>query len=58
MADTKHVCTDTDHISKLAADGGFAHWKTVWDNNGSLSAKRANPNILFKGDKLTRPVIP
>ena len=53
MGDTKHVCTGSDHISKLAADGGFAHWKTVWDNNGTLSAKRSNPNILFKGDKLT-----
>jgi len=49
---TKHVCKDTDHISKLAADAGFVHWKTVWDANGGLSSKRSNPNILFKGDKL------
>src|SRR6267154_2802872 len=49
---TKHVCKDADHISKIAADAGFVHWKTVWDENGSLSSKRSNPNILFKGDKL------
>ena len=47
-----HVCTGSDHISKLAADAGFEHWSTVWDENGSLKSKRANPNLLFKGDKL------
>ena len=47
-----HVCTGSDHISKLAADAGFEHWNTVWDENGSLKSKRANPNLLFKGDKL------
>lgn len=46
-----HTCQDSDHISKLAADGGFAHWRTVWDENGSLSSRRSNPNLLFKGDR-------
>ncbi|HXF49143.1 MAG TPA: peptidoglycan-binding domain-containing protein [Verrucomicrobiae bacterium] len=49
---TQHRCKDTDHISKIAAQHGFADWKTVWDANGELQSKRKNPNLLFKGDKL------
>lgn len=46
-----HVCLENDHISKLAADNGFEHWSTIWDENGSLKSRRSNPNLLFKGDR-------
>ncbi|HEU4436935.1 MAG TPA: peptidoglycan-binding domain-containing protein [candidate division Zixibacteria bacterium] len=51
---TQHRCANEDHISKIAAQHGFADWKTVWDANGDLKSKRKNPNLLFKGDKLNK----
>ncbi|HLG93355.1 MAG TPA: peptidoglycan-binding domain-containing protein [candidate division Zixibacteria bacterium] len=51
---TQHRCANEDHISKIAAQHGFADWKTVWDSNGDLKSKRKNPNLLFKGDKLNK----
>ena len=50
----QHRCKDTDHISKIAAQHGFADWHTVWEANGELKSKRKNPNLLFKGDKLNK----
>ena len=49
---TQHRCTGTDHISKVAAQHGFADWHTLWAANSELKSKRKNPNLLFKGDKL------
>ncbi len=51
---TQHRCANEDHISKIAAQHGFADWKTVWEANGDLKSKRKNPNLLFKGDKLNK----
>lgn len=51
---TQHRCANEDHISKIAAQHGFADWKTVWEVNGDLKSKRKNPNLLFKGDKLNK----
>lgn len=45
----KHKCKDNDHLAKVAAEYDFFDWKSVWDANGSLN--RANPNILFKGQR-------
>lgn len=49
---TKVIARDADHISKLAVDAGLLDWKTIWDENGALAAKRANPNILYNGNRL------
>ncbi len=51
---TNHRCQWAEHISKIASDHGFADWQTVWNANGSLKAKRNNPNVLFKGDRLSQ----
>ena len=46
-----HRCEQSDHISKIAHQYRFHRWETVWDANGNLQRRRANPNILFKGDR-------
>jgi hypothetical protein len=46
-----HRCQGSDHISKLTADAGFQDWQTIWNANPTLQQRRANPNILFKGDR-------
>jgi hypothetical protein len=51
---TQHRADDTDHISKIAAQHGFSDWQTVWNENGTLKSKRKNPNLLFKGDRLSK----
>jgi hypothetical protein len=51
MAKT-HIAKASEHISKLAVDNGFLDWHTIWKANSSLSAKRKNPNVLYKGNKL------
>lgn len=47
-----HIALGSEHISKIAADNGFLDWHTIWKANSSLSAKRSNPNVLYKGNKL------
>jgi hypothetical protein len=51
---TQHRADNADHISKIAAQHGFSDWKTVWDANDSLKSARKNPNLLFKGDRLSK----
>ncbi len=51
---TKHQCAGNDHISFIADNHGFADWQTVWGANSSLQSKRNNPNLLFKGDRLSK----
>jgi hypothetical protein len=48
---TNHVCQGNDHISSLTATAGFADWHTIWNANPELQNRRANPNMLFKGDR-------
>ena len=43
---------DKDHLLKVLRDSKFRDWKKQWDANGALKAKRANPNMLFKGPAL------
>jgi hypothetical protein len=43
--------TEAVHFAKIAADAGFYDWKTLWDKNGALSGTRANPLLLFHGDR-------
>lgn len=52
-----HVVKQGDHFSKVAAEYGFADWRTIWNNpaNAELKKKRGNPNILYPGDKVTIP---
>lgn len=44
----KHTCEFSDHISSIAEKNGFKDWNTLWNDNGSMHARRANPNMLFK----------
>jgi len=56
MADArKHTCAQGDHIARLAKEGGFTHWKTVWDANEALGKSRKNPNMLCPGDEVVVP---
>lgn len=48
----KHKCRPQgDHIVRIAREKGYHDWKRVWHENGPLKSKRANPLVLFKGDK-------
>ena len=49
---TNYNPEDKDHLLKVVRDSKFRDWKKQWDNNSSLKAKRANPNMLFKGPGL------
>ncbi len=51
---TQHRADGADHIFKIATQHGFEDWQTVWNENSSLQSKRANPNLLFKGDRLSK----
>ena len=46
-----------DYLSKIAADNGFADYRTLWDhpNNARLKQTRDNPNVLFPGDQVFIP---
>ena len=49
----KHKAANSDHISGIAKDEGFALWQSIWmeEGNADLRSKRSNPNLLFKGDR-------
>jgi hypothetical protein len=49
-----HRCQDSDHISKLADQFGFLDWRTIWDANPDVQRRRASPNLLFKGDRVSQ----
>jgi hypothetical protein len=60
MSKKEHICKDSEHIGKLAAENDFFNWQTLLDANPGLKPpKRANPNVLYKatagGDKLDIP---
>jgi hypothetical protein len=44
---------DGDCIASIAATLGVRDYKTLWDANGDLKAKRPNPNQLVIGDSVT-----
>ncbi len=46
----EHLVVGNDYISRLAKNAGYKNWKTLWDKNPELAAKRSNPFILFHGD--------
>jgi hypothetical protein len=46
----KHLCSGTDHISKIAVRHGYRDWRTLWQRNPQLG--QSNPNVLFKGPVL------
>lgn len=50
----KHQTENSDHVAKIARDFGLADWQTLWNSNSSLRSRRANPNVLFKGDRVAK----
>jgi N-acetylmuramoyl-L-alanine amidase len=56
MAQT-YVVEQGDHLSKIAAQFGFADFHAIWDDpaNASLREKRKDPHILFPGDEVSIP---
>src|SRR5258706_4768833 len=48
-----HNPHDNEYLLKIMRDEKFRDWKKQWDNNATLKAKRANPNLLFKGPALS-----
>jgi hypothetical protein len=53
----EHVVKDGEYLSLIAADYGFATYKSIYDhpNNADFKAKRKNPNVLFPGDVVFIP---
>lgn len=54
---TKHVVTEGDCCSSLAAKNGFADYHAIYDDaaNAALRGKRKNPNTLVVGDEVQVP---
>lgn len=52
-----HTVQQGEHLSRIAAEYGFADYRTIWlhSNNAELKKKRQNPNVLFPGDVLFIP---
>jgi hypothetical protein len=53
----QHDVKQGDHLSRIAAEAGFADFHTVWDHpeNQALKDKRKNPQILLPGDTVFLP---
>lgn len=56
MSET-YTVVQGDHLSRVAAQFGFADYLTIWDHasNASLKKARDNPNVLLPGDRLFIP---
>ena len=54
---TDHVVLQGEHLSKIAADHGFADYLTIWSHpqNLALKTQRQNPNVLLEGDTVFIP---
>lgn len=54
-----HTVRQGECLSRIAAQYGFANWKTVYEHpdNADLRRKRPNPNVLFPGDIVKIPVL-
>ncbi len=55
MSET-HVVQQGEHMSRIAANEGFANFHTIFDHpeNADLAAKR-DPHVLFPGDQVLVP---
>jgi Putative peptidoglycan binding domain len=54
---TVHTVGESDHISAIAEQYGFAHFQIIWDDpaNAGLRDKRKTPDLLLAGDQITIP---
>jgi putative peptidoglycan binding protein len=52
-----HTVKQGEHVSRIAADYGFANYGTLWDHpeNAALKRARRNPNVIFPGDTVFVP---
>lgn len=52
-----HIVKQGEHLSSIAAEHGFAHFRTIWEHprNAALRQKRENPHVLFPGDEVFIP---
>lgn len=53
-----HIVKEGEHISCIAEQNGFAHFRTIWDRpeNAALRAQRNDdPHVLLAGDVLFIP---
>jgi hypothetical protein len=54
---TTYVVVEGDTLTTIAADHGFADWRTIWNDpaNASLRARRPDPDQIFAGDQVFIP---
>lgn len=52
-----YIVRSGDYLSKIAAEHGFADWRTIYNdaNNAEFRRLRPNPNLIFPGDRLFIP---
>lgn len=52
-----HVVQQGEHLSGIAKKYGFTSFVVIWEDpaNADLKRARANPNVLFPGDRLVIP---
>lgn len=55
-----YVVVEGDTLTKIAADHGFANWRTIYNDpaNAAFRAKRPDPNLIFPGDEIFIPTNP
>lgn len=54
---TEHIVKQGEYLSRIAAQYGFADYRTIWDHpeNAELKQKRQNPNVLYPDDRIYIP---
>ncbi len=54
---TTHIVEQGECLSSIAADYGFADYRTIYNapENADFRAKRPNPNLIYPGDSLVIP---
>lgn len=54
---TDHVVQPGETVARIAAQYGFADWRTIWDHpdNQGLASQRTNPDVLAPEDVLVIP---
>jgi N-acetylmuramoyl-L-alanine amidase len=52
-----YIVRSGDHLSKIAAEHGFADWRPIYDHphNAALRRRRPDPSLLFPGDRIYIP---
>ena len=57
--EVEHEVQPDEDLAIIALDYGIKDWKLIWEHekNADLRAKRPDPHVLYKGDKVWIPEV-